>query len=170
MVKLSVMTIVTISVLLLAYSPGHAGGMANPKLSEQMPYEQTSEKSMPTEHTQRDLDCAKARADQRCVGAADQCFYKFTVDEVVDQQNLKVTYPPSVWKETMESMRNTPEETAYRTKLEKLQFEIPLNAMNAAEVGKTYTFTRCPENEFTLGSEIDPNQIGMPSAPNQSKR
>lgn len=166
MLKLSPITATVFSVIILACPAGHAGGMTQSSVSEKNPQTQApkdtpqGETSLP--HTQRDLDCTKARADQMCVGEANQCFYKFTVNEVVDQMQLRVTYPPSVWEETMESERTTPKETAYRTRLETLQFQISLMAPNAAEVGKTYVFTRCPEKEFTLGPMIDPNQIGEP--------
>ena len=136
--------------------------------------------------------CAKARADRKCENAANQCFYKFTVKKV-NRDSLEVSYPPSVWEETKQSVKNTSEETSYRDRLKDVKFTIPMKATSGAEVNpsselqnqqftiptraaseakvdKTYVFTRCPEPEFTLGSEIDPNVIGMPPGQKQSKR
>ena len=175
MAKRGLMAATAISMVILVCPSGYAA-MAESNANQSV----RQSVGMTTEHTQRDIDCTKARADQQCGGAANQCFYKFTVNEVVDQQKLKVTYPPTVWKDTVwaelpewlpESDRNPQAEEDYKNKIGENPFSITtLNPTDKRMKDKTYVFTRCPENEFTVGPEIDPNETGKPVGLQQSVR
>ena len=109
------------------------------------------------EHTPRQLACDKARLGKQCETDAKECYFKFTVAKVVDQKNLNVTYPPSVWSVTKADMKDKKEEDYEKDKKNK-EFPIQMKSGTAIQ-GKTYFFTRCPDNEFTLGQEIDPNDM-----------
>jgi hypothetical protein len=175
MAKRGLVTAVPILMLIFVCPAGHAA-MAESKSNPSAG--QSTVNLDKYKHTQAEKDCTKARADrERCEGEANQCFYKFTVNEVVDQQNLKVIYPPSVWKETVweevpEPERHPEAEETYKNKYETYPYySLRLKPTDrTVEAGRTYVFSRCPEDEFTLGSEIDPNQTGMPRGPEQSKR
>ncbi len=137
MAKRGLMAIASISALILACPTGHA---ASPK-----------------EPTPQEMACSEARPNQKCGNDAKDCHYKFTVTEVKGQK-LKGTFPPSVWSVTKKDEKDTEKEKEHKTKYEKFQFPIDLKQGSATpKQGLTYIFTRCPENEFTLGAEIKPN-------------
>jgi hypothetical protein len=169
MAKRGLMAATVISMLILTYSTGYAESVS--MTSDDINH-------CPAGWTEeRCQACAKARADRKCENAANQCFYKLTVTEVTDQDNLKVTYPPSVWNETGWEKAPEPEkrpelEEQYKAKYESYApYTIrlrPTDKPRPVERDKTYVFSRCPEDEFTLGSEIDPNETGMPRGPEQS--
>lgn len=149
------MAAIAISVPIFVCPAGHAA----------MPSEPTS-----AEHTPREKGCGDSRADKKCGKEAEQCFYKFTVNELVDQKNLKVTYPSSVWEVTMETEKSKPEEINYRKEYEKYPYSLRLTAESAIPTeGKTYIFTRCPDNDFTLGVEIGPDDQTFSNAQNQKQ-
>jgi hypothetical protein len=119
-----------------------------------------------TQHTPREWGCAHSRADKQCDKDAAQCFYTFTVTEIGDGQNLEVKYPPSVWSATRKEDRDSEKEQNYKKEYDK-PFYLRLMAGSAAPTaGKTYSFTRCPENEFTLG-DIQPDEEAGPGGPEQ---
>jgi hypothetical protein len=108
------------------------------------------------EPTPRDKACAEARPNQQCGNEAKDCHYKFTVKEVKGQK-VKATYPPSVWSVTEEKEKETEKEKKHKEKYEKFQFPIDLKQGSATPTkDQTYIFTRCPDNAFTLGEEINP--------------
>lgn len=108
------------------------------------------------EHTPHDKACAEARADKETCGTdAKDCHYKFTVQKVVDQKKLEVTYPLSVWSVTKKDMKDKVEED-YEKNHKSKKFSIPLKSGTATK-GDTYIFTRCPDKEFTLVEKVDPN-------------
>jgi hypothetical protein len=145
MAKRGLMAIAAISVLLLWCPTGHAASQ---------------------EPTPRDKACSEARPKQQCGNEAKDCHYKFTVKEV-NGQKVTATYPPSVWSVTKkeEKEKETEKEKEYKKKYEKYQFPIDLKQGSAAPAaGNTYFFTRCPEKEFSLGEQIDPNDPHEPTA------
>jgi hypothetical protein len=153
MAKRGLMAITALSMLIFVCQGGNAS------MTEQEPHEPTA----------RDWGCADSQAwKTQCAKGAEQCSYKFTVNEV-DQQNLKVTYPPSVWKETMISeMVDNEAEKNYRNTYDKT-YPIHLKGSSSPTAGKIYLFTRCTDNDndFALG-EIQPDEKDVRGGPQQS--
>ena len=135
MAKRGLMAIAVISGFILACPTGHAASPKEPTLEE--------------------MACSEARPNQKCGNDAKECHYKFTVNEVTGQK-VKATYPPSVWSVTEEKEKETEKEKKHKEKYEKFQFPIDLKQGSATPTkDNTYIFTRCPDNEFTLGKEIN---------------
>ena len=118
----------------------------------------TGPAASPQDPTPQEKACSEARADKKTCGtAARDCRYKFTVNKVTGQE-LEVTFPSSVWSVTCEKEKDTREEKEHKEKYEKFKFPIDLKQGSATPTrDKTYFFTRCPDNEFTLGEEINPS-------------
>jgi len=149
MAKWGLMVTTAFSVLVLAYPTGYAA-MAEPSSSD----------TLMEGHTPREWGCAHSRADYQCGKDAAQCFYTFTVNKLGDGQNLEVNYPPSVWSATREEDRDSEKEQNYKKEYDRT-FYLRLTAKSdAVTAGKTYSFTRCPENEFTLGDILPDEQVG----------
>lgn len=129
-------------------------------------------------------DCPKGRTKEQCQAcaeaapykvphcgqAAKDCHSKYTVQKVdADKRRLEVTYPPSVWSVTKEDLSETEkaQEKEYKKDAEKLApYKIRLTAKSKTPTeGKTYLFTRCPEDDFTLGTEISPDDPTIDDAP-----
>jgi len=139
MAKRGLMAIAAISVFILACPTGQAASK---------------------EPTAREKACAKAHLkNKKCEPDAADCHYKFTVNEVVDQTNLKVTYPPSVWSVSQKEETDPVEEKKHKDEFEKYSpYPIELKQGSAPPTqGLTYIFTRCADNEFTLGEKVEPN-------------
>lgn len=130
----------------------------------------TTKEMPPGAPTARQLGCSQSQAWHPCGKAAEMCVYKFKVDKV-DQQTLWVSYPQSVWDQTMESMRDREAEAKYRKEYDKT-YPIPIKrSENPIEAGKIYLFTRCTDNgkndnDFTLG-EVQPDEPGGPQQSTQ---
>ncbi len=138
MAKRGLMAIAAISVLILVYPTGPAASEEPPK---------------------RDKACAKAHLKNKtCETDAKDCHYKFTVQKV-DGQKLQVTYPPSVWSVSKKTETDPAEEKKHKDDFEKYSpYTIDLKQGSATPTkDKTYIFTRCPDNAFTLGKEIKPD-------------
>ena len=130
-----------ISMLVLAYPTSHAA----------------EEKECPDgRKAEQCKACAAAPADQQCAKHAKDCYYKFTVQKVVDAETLEVTFPPSVFSRTDPKLRDQKEQD-YENKVKGKPLTIHVKS-GTAKKDTTYLFTRCPDNKFDLKKEIKPDE------------
>ena len=138
MAKRGLMAIAVISGFVLACPAGHAASPQDP--------------------TPQEKACSEAHLKNKCKTDAKDCHYKFTVREVAGQK-LQVTYPPSVWSVSKKTETDPAKEKTHKDEFEKHSpYPIDLKQGSATPTrGLTYIFTRCPDNAFTLGKEIKPD-------------
>lgn len=162
MAKRGLMAATVISVLILVCSTSNAA-MKEPT---------------PPEPTAREMGCSKSQVwRDKCEKAAEMCIYKLKVVEVNegDPQKLSVSYPPSVWEQSKESMRDREAETTYREyrkSYDKPHSITIKRSESPVKAGKIYLFTRCTDNgrddnDFTL-LELLPDEKAERDGPQQS--
>jgi hypothetical protein len=89
---------------------------------------------------------------------ADDCYYKFTVQKVVDSKTLEVKYPPSVFKVTTKQLNedDKQQEDAYVKRIKDKEFKIQVKPGITPEKGKTYLLVRCPDDsDYEIKKDID---------------